>query len=217
LSRRFASTRDEIVEAAIAEFAEKGFYSAHMEAIAGRAGVNKAMVYYYFGSKEKLLSEVLAVIFQRISEDMRKRFVPSQRRSPNPVDRIRLFVESHFDVFTLHQNYARILVNILAIYPDKIKSLFASHPAVNDIFTGVYQTLEEGRRQGLLRDIDYRQLLISILGMNLVYFVTKPVAQVFLQVEIADEAKFIQERRKFIVDLLLNGIIKKPLPTTEVS
>jgi TetR/AcrR family transcriptional regulator len=205
------------VEAAIAVFANKGFYSTHMEEIAARAGVNKAMVYYYFGSKEKLLSEVLAVIFRHISGEMRKLFASSQRRAANPVDRIRLFVESHFAVFARHQNYARILVNVLASKPQELHDLFASQPAITDIFTGVYQTLEEGRRQGLLRDIDYRQLLISILGMNLVYFVTKPVAQVFLQIDVVDERKFIRERRKFIVDLLLNGIIKKPLPSTEVS
>jgi TetR/AcrR family transcriptional regulator len=203
------------VEAAIAEFADKGFYSAHMEAIAGRAGVNKAMVYYYFGSKEKLLSEVLALIFNNLSRDMQKRFTSRHRLPANPIARIRLFVESHFDIFARHQNYARILVNILANHPDKIKSLFSSHSAINDIFTGVYQTLEEGRRQGLLRDIDYRQLLISILGMNLVYFVTKPVAQVFLQIDVVDERKFIRERRKFIVDLLLHGILKNTEPSKE--
>lgn len=210
------NSRESIVESAIAVLAEKGFYSAHMEEIAERAGVNKAMVYYYFGSKEKLLSEVLTIIFSRISDSMHKRLTSTRRQTLQPIDRIRLFVETHFDVFATHQNYARILVNILAIYPEEIKQLFISSPLVRDIFTMVYQALEEGHQQGLLRAMDYRQLLISILGMNLVYFVTKPVAQVFLQVDIVDERKFIRERKKFIVDLLLHGILQKPQPVVEV-
>ena len=87
---------------------------------------------------------------------------------------------------------------------------------IKDIFTQVQAAFHEGQEQGLLRNIDYSQLLISIVGMNLVYFVTKPVAQVFLQFDVVDERKFIRERRKFIVDLLLNGILQKPEPVTEV-
>jgi AcrR family transcriptional regulator len=210
------SSRDEIIKSAINVFAEKGFYSAHMEEIAKHASVNKAMVYYYFGSKEKLLSEVLAVIFQRISENMRKRLTSTRRQPLDPVDGIRLFVETHFDVFATHQDYARILVNILAIKPDEIKKLFTTNDVIKRIFTEVRSAFTEGHHQGILRDIDYRQLLISIVGMNLVYFVTKPVAQVFLQVDVVDERKFIKERKKFIVDLLLNGILQKPQPVAEV-
>ena len=211
------SSRDEILESAIAVFADKGFYSTHMEEIAEQASVNKAMVYYYFGSKEKLLSKVLAVIFQRITENLRKRFFSSRRHLPdNPIDRIRLFVETHFDVFAMHQNYARILVNVMAIKPDELKRIFMENAVIREVFAEVMQTFQEGYEQGILRDIDYRQLLISIVGMNLVYFVTKPVAQVFLLFEVVDERKFIRERKKFIVDLLLNGILRKPQPVTEV-
>jgi len=211
------SSREEIIESAVVVFADKGFYSTHMEEIAEQASVNKAMVYYYFGSKDKLLSEVLAIIFQRISENLIKRFTSNRLRLPaNPIDRIRLFVETHFDVFATHQNYARILVNILTIKPEEIRRLFAENPVIKKIFAEVQKAFLEGKEQGLLREIDYRQLLISIVGMNLVYFVTKPVAQVFLQFEVADERKFIRERRKFIVDLLLNGILRQPQSVAEV-
>ncbi len=211
------SSREEIIESAVAVFADKGFYSAHMEEIANQASVNKAMVYYYFGSKEKLLSEVLAVIFSRISESLRKRLTSRRRLPANPVERVRLFVETHFDVFATNQNYARILVNILAIKPDEIKKLFTTNDVIKRIFTEVRSAFIEGQQQEILREIDYRQLLISIVGMNLVYFVTKPVAQVFLQIDVTDERKFIRERKKFIVDLLLHGILQKPQPPAEVT
>ena len=48
-----------ILEAAKKEFAEKGLEGARMEAIAGRAGVNKALLHYHYSSKENLYKEVL--------------------------------------------------------------------------------------------------------------------------------------------------------------
>ena len=211
------SSRDRILEAAIVVFAEKGFYSAHMEEIAEHAAVNKAMVYYYFGSKEKLLSEVLLVIFEEIASSLKSRFFLHTRKLPdNPVDRFRRFVETHFDVFAAHQNFARIMVNVMAIKPEELKKVFLENHVIKDIFAEVLKTFQEGYEAKLFRNIDYRQLLISIVGMNLVYFVTKPIAQVFLLFEVTDEKKFIQERKKFIVDLLLNGILEKTLPAVEV-
>jgi len=53
------TTKEKIIAAAIAEFAENGLAGARMDRLARAAGVNKAMIYYYFGSKEALFREVL--------------------------------------------------------------------------------------------------------------------------------------------------------------
>ena len=52
-------TRGRIVEAAVGEFAEKGFAGARVESIGRRAGVNKQLLYHYFGGKEDLFREVV--------------------------------------------------------------------------------------------------------------------------------------------------------------
>jgi AcrR family transcriptional regulator len=54
-----ARTRERILEAALAEFAEKGFAGARVDAIADSASINKRMLYHYFGDKEGLFREVL--------------------------------------------------------------------------------------------------------------------------------------------------------------
>ena len=53
-SERSAETRQRILDAALREFAANGLAGARTETIATAAGVNKALIYYYFESKEKL-------------------------------------------------------------------------------------------------------------------------------------------------------------------
>src|ERR1017187_10623450 len=57
--RNLSRTREKILAAALAEFSAKGFAGARVDAIAGRARINKRMLYHYFGDKKGLFREVL--------------------------------------------------------------------------------------------------------------------------------------------------------------
>ena len=63
------NTREKIIKVAFQVFVEKGYDGARMQEIAEKAGVNKAMIYYYFNSKEllfeKIITETLDSFFQR--------------------------------------------------------------------------------------------------------------------------------------------------------
>src|SRR5271169_3863341 len=66
--RQPEASRDSILQAALAEFAQEGLAGACMDAIAASAGVNKALLYYYFHDKESLYGSVLDRFFIRLSE-----------------------------------------------------------------------------------------------------------------------------------------------------
>ena len=61
-------SRREILMAAEAEFAQKGFYGARVDAIARRSGRNKRMIYVYFGDKEGLWRQVISEVYRRMEE-----------------------------------------------------------------------------------------------------------------------------------------------------
>src|SRR5512135_965943 len=65
--RRLGS-KDALLAAASEECALHGFASASVDAIAGRAGINKAMIYYHFGSKQGLYVEILRSMFASMGE-----------------------------------------------------------------------------------------------------------------------------------------------------
>src|SRR3954452_20229679 len=73
-SDRSAETRARILDAALSEFAANGLAGARTERIASAAGVNKALLYYYFDSKEKLYAAALEMIAVRIRDNSMKVF-----------------------------------------------------------------------------------------------------------------------------------------------
>src|ERR1043166_4991379 len=64
--RNADATRSKILDAALAEFSERGLPAASTDDIAERCGVNKRMIYYYFGSKEGLYLAALESLFERL-------------------------------------------------------------------------------------------------------------------------------------------------------
>lgn len=66
--RRSDLTKQKILQAAEEEFAEKGLYGTRVDEIAARAGVNKRMMYVYFGNKEDLYAMILKQVYSRLSQ-----------------------------------------------------------------------------------------------------------------------------------------------------
>ncbi len=66
--KRSDLTKQKILKAAEEEFAEKGLYGTRVDEIAARAGVNKRMMYVYFGNKEDLYSTILAQVYSGLSQ-----------------------------------------------------------------------------------------------------------------------------------------------------
>src|SRR5437016_6221658 len=68
MSRPATVSPEQILGAAALEFAERGYAGARVDRIARRAGVNKAMLYYHFGSKRALYRALLRQVFSRAAE-----------------------------------------------------------------------------------------------------------------------------------------------------
>ena len=90
VSRQPAGSRARLLTAAASEFAARGFDGAKVDRIAGRAGVNKAMLYYHFRSKAGLYREILRQLFDAVGDAVAAVRRPGQA----PSDQIRLFIEA---------------------------------------------------------------------------------------------------------------------------
>ncbi len=98
-------TRREILAAAMQEFAAKGFTGARVDAIAAIASITKPMIYYYFGSKEKLYADVMEEAYggtRRKEQDLHLDALP-------PAEALRLLVEVTFDHHAEHPEYVRLI------------------------------------------------------------------------------------------------------------
>ncbi|MCX5778313.1 MAG: TetR/AcrR family transcriptional regulator [Elusimicrobia bacterium] len=208
-------TKEKILSAAIEVFAEKGKHGTRMEEIAVRASVNKAMLYYFFTTKEKLFQEVLITALFRISKRITDGITQQIDAMTDPRDKVTLIVNKHFDAYSQSSDETNILLSSMTTCPADVekaaKKIAEEHPAVfcPEKFVSFF---EECKATKLFRNIDPRQTLVSIVGMNLIYFAAKPISQLLLNINVNNEQEFLKERQASIVDLILHGILTDPEP-----
>jgi AcrR family transcriptional regulator len=206
-----ADTREKIIAAATLVFAERGKFGARMEEIAARARVNKAMLYYYYSSKENLYREVLRTI---LAQNLREVFQAFQReagRRGKPEDLLELLSRTYYKVFSRRPSYTRILFEAVANEPGEVRKIVRSLKEESDFIhpERVIALFKSRISRGEFRDVDPRQVLVSIIGMNLIYFLARPIAEVILELDVEDEKAFLKEREESVIDLLLHGIMRK--------
>ncbi|UCD18305.1 MAG: TetR/AcrR family transcriptional regulator [Candidatus Zixiibacteriota bacterium] len=194
------ATSARILAAAREEFATHGLAGARVDRIAARAAVNKAMLYYHFNSKEKLYDAVIDEHLSRIGE-----FLEAQVTADADVEMVlENFAGFINDLFTERRTLIPIFLREIASGGERIAAAFTAALTARGLTRRLRKLLEDGRKRGLLRDLDSRQAIVSFMGMNLIYHLLSPVINAVW--EIKDEKKFRQRRRKEVVDLFLHGL-----------
>jgi AcrR family transcriptional regulator len=193
-------TRDKIVAAALQEFAEHGQEGARVDRIAASAGVNKAMIYYHFHSKDNLYIEVVTSFFQNMVRQVRGAVL----ETTDLREALQIMARRHVEAF----------LEAGPIRPIILRELADPHPevlaAIAEVFTStglpqkVMTLMQQGMHDGRYRPIDLRQALASFISMSLGYFMIAPIQNAALGIE--DRAAFAKERQTVIVDLFLNGL-----------
>lgn len=170
------STRDEILDAAQARFAAQGFVATTIKDIAAAAGVNSALLYYYFRNKENLYQAVLARLVQGfVRRGLERLDAPGTSEA-----RLRGFLEVFGETFGEHPHFYRLMLRELVDYA-------ASH-AVEQIkliattmFSRLCAVIEEGQRGGVFRsDLEPRFAAISTVSVLAHFFTARPVVGLFL-------------------------------------
>jgi TetR/AcrR family transcriptional regulator len=204
-SERSTETRQRILDAAAREFAANGLAGGRTEAIAAAAGVNKALLYYYFDSKEKLYMAALEDIAARVRDTTMAMLL----KEASPGERILRAALSHFDrilsqqVFQslMQQEMIRLHKGESAVMPVIVKRVF------EPVMILYRAMVREGIASGELIDTDWMQIHLASLGGNVLYFLSAPVWRiVFGEEPMTKEA--LVARRKAIVDFLGQAIFK---------
>lgn len=206
------TTKEKIIHAANEVFAERGKHGARMDQIAAKAKVNKAMVYYYFGNKDNLFQEVLSGIFIIVFAKIIGSVAKPGHAGEDPVEQLKKVVRATFEAVSQSPNLARIVLYAIANEEQDIKhameSIKKNHPHLYP--TQLFAFLEKGIAQGKFRNVDPRQTIVSIVGMNIFYFVWKPIARMILGLETPEEEQaFLKAREEGVLDLLLHGILER--------
>ncbi|WP_026759042.1 TetR/AcrR family transcriptional regulator [Sediminimonas qiaohouensis] len=202
------TTRMQLLAAAQAAFSEAGLKGARIDAIAQRAGVNKQLVYHYFGSKDALYSAVLEKVYTEIRESEAK-----LRLGTLPAEEaMRRLIEFSYDYLAENPDFVRLLADENA---HGGRHLNASDTVIDlntPVIELIAETLDRGVREGIFRvGLDPLHLYLSIAGMSFFYFANiHTISRIFDREFDTPEAR--DERRAHIVDFAMNAIRLRTIP-----
>ena len=197
-----AATQKKLLTAARREFASRGLAGARVDDIAERAGVNKQLVYHYFGDKDALYLAVLAGVYEEIR---------AQERALNleglpPEQAIRKLIESSFDHLAAHPDFIVLLNDenrAGARHVRRSRKLEAMHSPLVSL---VGKILKQGVREGIFRrGINPVHLYISIAGLSYFFFSNTPTLSAIFGTDLSSAAAK-RARRKHVVDLVLQAL-----------
>lgn len=170
-----AARRSCILEHAIAEFATQGVAGARTAAIAEAAGVNKALLYYYFKDKASLYSASLQAVFSGLVGDV----LPLLESRLSPGEKILRYARVHFEYLIRHPNYPRLIQQELSRAGNSgepssdFRAISRAH--FIPLQRAGLKAVEDGIASGELRAVEGVGALSAILGMNVFYFISAPI------------------------------------------
>jgi TetR/AcrR family transcriptional regulator len=199
-------TREAILKASLREFAFEGIAGARTEAIARSAGVNKALLYYYFKDKETLHGAVLDFVFQ----NMRDCLIAALEQGSTPRDRILSYVGAHFDFVASSPYYPRLVQQEL-MRAGRRKSPHLKRIVQEylwPVFVKLSDVLEGGIRTGEFRKIGIRGFAVCMAGSVQHYFNTVPFATAIGTPDpLALEA--VAEQRAVVLDFISHALLEQ--------
>ena len=190
--------RVKILQAAEELFAARGFAAAPIRDIASKAGVNGAMIHYYFGSKEALYLAIL----ENAASKVRGLLVETAGGSGSTKERLARFVDAYATYILSQPNLARILYREMLTGAKHIKKIAERYAVTN--YTILRDTISEGVRRGELRPVDAALAPISLMGMVVIFQFLRPIISVVLGKTEYDE-RFVKRVASHTIDLFLNG------------
>ncbi|MDR1780398.1 MAG: TetR/AcrR family transcriptional regulator, partial [Tannerella sp.] len=166
------NTEQLILDAAEAEFLEKGYANAKTMGIARRAGVSHPLLHYYFRKKEKLFE----MIFQKKVQALSESFEGIESRGLPFSEMLRPFIECQFDFVAENPRLPHFVLHEIVSKKSNLE-LVANivMPKISRIYNMLEKSLNAEIAAGRVRPVKTRDLLMNIVTMNISTFVFMPV------------------------------------------
>jgi AcrR family transcriptional regulator len=195
-------TRARILKAAIAVFTRDGYSGGRIEKISAEAESNDRMIYYYFGSKEKLFVKVLEHTYERFNQaESTLKLDPS-----TPVETLRQLVAFVWDYYVTHPEFVAIL-SIENLHKGKHAKQSGELRRLSGEAVGVLKPIiEAGQQQGLFRqDVDLKHVYLMIASLCYFYNSNLHTLTSFLGQDMGAQGQR-QDWLAFIQDLVVRGV-----------
>ena len=192
------STEDKILLAASKVFTEKGFSGTRTRDIAEEAGINLALLNYYFRTKEKLFEQVMKVKIVLLFGQI----IPIVTNEKTSLDeKIDLASVKYFDILTKNPNLPIFVLSEIQKKTSDVKSILPFEKVLNNSY--LLKQIRERKP-----DVNPFHFLLNFLSMTVFPFLGKPILQSFDLMNDAEFQKFVEERKTMVpmwIKMMLNN------------
>jgi len=206
------ANRARIVQAAMDEFAARGFKGASMDAIAARTHTTRAMINYYFGSKEKLYLAVLEQVYGEIRRA--ESFLDLDHLAP--VDAIKRIVEFTFDYYLSHQGFVSIVVAENQAKGRHLRKSKVMRSLNRPIIDTLARVIARGQAGGIFRaDADAVEVHMAIAALGMFNVTNQYTFSALFQRDMG--AKGDVARRRTLAAAMILSYLSPLISTTHFS
>lgn len=197
------SSEELILNAAIKVFTRKGFAGARMEEIAKEAGINRALLHYYFRDKETMFNLIFETKFKEFFTGL---FGAFQSDAPF-FEKIKRIIDHEITVLSKHPDLARFVIMEIAQQPDRLIQ-FGQKLGLNPrmMLENFQKEIQQNVLEGKIRPIDGRQLLMNIISICIYPFVAKSIIKTMMQMDENTFLDLMGKRKKDAYEFIINAI-----------
>ena len=196
------STEEQILDAAKNVFQSKGMDGARMQEIADEAGINKAMLHYYYRSKQLLFEAVFTNAFSLLAPQLN--VILNDDSSLE--DKIKNFSFNYTSFMMKHPYLPNFIIQELNRNEDFIIKLKENTGFPN--LKKFKAKVDSEISQGLINPIDADQLFVNIIALNIFPFLGKPLVKAFTDKDEKTYKEFVERRKIEVANFIINAIKK---------
>ena len=193
------NTENHILVAAREVFILKGYEGARMQEIADYAGINKALLHYYFRSKEKLFDAVFSKVASNLFPAMKQMLEAELELK----EKITLFIRIYLKALEENPFIPAFILNTLNTNPDSFLK-YIKKAGLNPKL--LQKQIDDEVTEGLIRMIKAEHLLVNIIAMCIFPFVARPIVQNIFDMNSDEYQSYLESRQTEIVDFVLKSI-----------
>lgn len=201
MTEKDKQTEEKIFEAATDVFLEKGMDGARMQEIADKAGINKALLHYYYRSKDRLFDAVFALI----ANQMFKKFAPVFDEKLSLEEKIRFFFKEHIAFLKKNPRLPIFILNEINRNPARIKKIISNLDVKKLWVTLEAQHKHELKKYNITPE-NIPQLMTSIAALSIFPFAAKPIISAILDEIGVDYNDYINNRGEFAAEFTIKAI-----------
>jgi len=196
------STEEKILAAAKTIFIEKGMDGARMQDIADKAGINKALLHYYFKNKEKLFE----VIFKEGAEKLFSK-INSILNSDFPLfEKIRLFSTEYAEIISQNPYLPLFVLNEMNKQPHSfLENIFGKNQPT---FENLVNQIDKEIKKGTIKPVSPVNLVINMISLSIFPFVAKPVFQRIMNLDPLQFSTIMDQRKTMNAEFIIASIKK---------